>query len=190
MNVPNCYLCDRQDGLQFIGTILDTGTTNTRGQGYSFMMGAQNGGALTVFNSSSQTGHAHRFGYPAAPGNPNPWKMLGWWLVILFVWLVVAASMVQVPFSRPWYTELMLAFPAGLFVSGMLAFGFTLLIGYLGLKTNRAKRWAYAVHTLRNSLYCSWCDVAFNRDAVAIPEEFVQHLFYDNQPYTHMALAR
>ena len=190
MNVPNCYLCNRQDGLQFIGTILDTGTTNTRGQGYSYMMGSHGGAALTVYNSTSQTGHAARFSYPSAPGNPTPWKMLGWWLAILIVWVFVGASIYRTPFSRPWYGDLISAVPAGFFISGILAFGVTLLVGYIGLKTNRAKRWMYAVNTLRNSLYCSWCDVAFSRDAVAIPEEFVQHVFYDNVPYNYIEIAR
>jgi hypothetical protein len=186
MHVPNCYLCNRQDGLQFIGTILDAGTTNTRGQGYTYMLGAQNGMAFTAYNSTNVSGLAQRFAHPAVPGNPTPWKMLGWWLVILFVWIFVEA----IPFSDSWVTGLITVFPSAFFVSGILAFGLTLLIGYLGRKTNRAKRWLYAVNTLRNSLYCSWCDVAFSRDAVAIPEEFVQHVFYNNVPYEYHEIAR
>jgi hypothetical protein len=150
------------------------------------MLGAQNGMALTAFNSANVSGLAHRFAHPAAPGNPTAWKLLGWWLVIFLMWLFIEA----IPFSNAWVTDLIMVFPAAFFLSGVLAFGLTLLIGYLGLKTSRAKRWRYAVNTLRNSLYCSWCDVGFSRDFVSFPEEFVQHVFYDNVPYAYLPIAR
>jgi hypothetical protein len=177
MYAPVCHLCGRADALQMVGNIIDGGTTHTSGMGVTIGIG-QTLAAPTYFMSNSTTALAQRFSPPKFPGQPHPFKLIGYWAICTLAWATIFSDHNLKPFTESWLISFVFSLVYALLPGIILAFVVAWAVFFFQKK--RVHKWNVAYHTLRYSFYCGRCDMISSADSVGSPDDFINHLFFNS----------
>lgn len=169
-----CPVCGKDDAIQRISAIADSGTTSGTGTAsttsvnWSTRGGVGIGSASTTFNVSSETQLAHRLKLPTRPE-----ALVGWIALGFFVFGSGSMWLLEKAFG---YNVL-----AGLFSFGIGAIGGAAIYGARQSSIDaspKGKAWAEAAAMARSSYYCFRDDVAFLPGGSAkSPEALVRDCF-------------
>jgi hypothetical protein len=170
-----CPQCQKDDQLQRISTIVDTGTSQTTGVGIGAIIAGARGQhpiGVAGYASSNSSQLAKRLG-----GAPEP--RFSFAKAILILWALISIVLVPVLLSLDSDSPLWVIVALGIFFSfwgGLLLSIPVLLIGDLSLRPARA-RWRQRMEHIRSAYYCHRDDLVVAMDGSGSPEQYVAWCF-------------
>lgn len=169
-----CPVCGRDDELEWVGNILDKGTTRSSSVG--MMLNAEDGFSPVFMGGTSQSDFIRRFVPPAKFGMPTILGILGWLFLSIIVWTVfINVAFFQTEFGLLWfftaYMSLLGGIPLGIVTATIIV-----VVRFIAGRRKR-KFWDYAYNRLWYSVYCERDNVIFSYDYCDRPQEYIRHLF-------------
>lgn len=174
MNEIVCPVCGQNDQLNWVGNILDRGTSQTVTSGIAF---TPQGFAPMMLGSMTQDGFTQRFSPPRKFGIPTFFGVLGSLALGIVAWdLIINIGFFQTPFGWGWFVTAVLSL-AGAIPLGVLT---AIVLEIIKFVAGGGKRrfWNWAYNKLWYSVYCSRDNMVFADGYCAPPQQYVQHLFY------------
>jgi glycerol uptake facilitator-like aquaporin len=176
----SCPVCDSQDSVQRVRTIIDSGIGDTTGTAVTVPVFGQGAVGVTGFSAQSVTRLAQSLS-PYDPPRPRFWS---WFFVSLFVvyFFIYRYSQTQ---ANPADTNGMVSFIS----YGLILSVPALLVAFIGAFVIRAiqrvalrpkyQDWEYHADKVYNAFYCFRDDTMFDSRFSGRPDEFVAHAFND-----------
>jgi hypothetical protein len=179
MDYIQCPVCGEQRSLDYVGNILDKGTTHSSGMGMTFGVGAV-GIAPTVMNTASMSDFSARFAPPARPGIPTP----GLLLKLALFWILLTTLVLARTMFGPYDQYLLIKMSLTLIFAVPITLVAIPVNAYiLYLVTSRARRgWLWSLNRLRNAVYCPFDNLVFDTQVAAYPRDYVDYVFRTSTP--------
>jgi hypothetical protein len=169
-----CPVCKKTDQLDWVGNILEKGTTNNNNAGVMFIPGEVI--APGFMHGTSMSQFIQRFVPPRKFGVPTIWSILGFLFLSIIFWAIfVNVVFFQTPFGFMWFFTAYLSLLPAIFL-GIVS---TVIIEVIRYAVGASKRkfWMYAHKRLWYSVYCERDNVIFSYDYYDHPQEYIRNLF-------------